>query len=291
MASSSSWLHTGQIRLVLRSCKKNAFADSAAIAPSFFFCCKNRHLMPGNGPAGGHHHTPSVGLKRKNEDIGTYLENFLGDAAGFPAELQRSLTLIRELDEKVVAQHDALVGIADLVRGGRIKGTDPIKSAVERMKANQKDTLSISDNKISLLQQLIESVDRRIRDLETDMRRFEEDLRAEGGVVPTSVVGRSSLESGGGRADKKMSTPGPPTKQRATSATKVRTIDDNVIGNDEPVYCICRQVSFGEMIACDNADCPIEWFHFQCVGLEESPNRTWFCPDCRAKRRQGLLKI
>ena len=69
--------------------------------------------MPGNGPAGGHHHAPG-GIKRKEkEDIGTYLENFLGDAAGFPAELQRSLTLIRELDEKVVAQHDALVGIAD----------------------------------------------------------------------------------------------------------------------------------------------------------------------------------
>jgi hypothetical protein len=248
-------------------------------------------LMPGNGPAGGHHHAPG-GIKRKEkEDIGTYLENFLGDAAGFPAELQRSLTLIRELDEKVVAQHDALVGIADLVRSGRIKGTDPIKSAVERMKANQKDTLGISDNKISLLQQLIESVDRRIRDLETDMRRFEEDLRAEGGTVPASVSSRASLDAASARVDKKTSTPGPPAKQRASSTTKVRTIDDNMIGNDEPVYCICRQVSFGEMIACDNADCPIEWFHFQCVGLEESPNRTWFCPDCRAKRRQGLLKI
>jgi hypothetical protein len=31
----------------------------------------------------------------------------------------------------------------------------------------------------------------------------------------------------------------------------------------EPTYCICSQVSFGEMIACDNEDCSIEWFHYK----------------------------
>lgn len=28
---------------------------------------------------------------------------------------------------------------------------------------------------------------------------------------------------------------------------------------DEQVYCTCKRISFGEMIACDNADCPFEW--------------------------------
>lgn len=31
----------------------------------------------------------------------------------------------------------------------------------------------------------------------------------------------------------------------------------------EPTYCICSQVSFGEMIACDNENCSIEWFHYK----------------------------
>jgi hypothetical protein len=35
------------------------------------------------------------------------------------------------------------------------------------------------------------------------------------------------------------------------------------INPSEPVYCICRQVAFGEMIACDNPDCEYEWFHYQ----------------------------
>ena len=49
---------------------------------------------------------------------------------------------------------------------------------------------------------------------------------------------------------------------------------------DEEVYCICKQVSYGEMIACENKECLIEWFHMECVGLSETPS-VWYCKDCR----------
>jgi hypothetical protein len=39
-----------------------------------------------------------------------------------------------------------------------------------------------------------------------------------------------------------------------------------------------RQVSFGEMVACDNADCPYEWFHYACVQLDAPPKGDWLCP-------------
>jgi hypothetical protein len=42
-----------------------------------------------------------------------------------------------------------------------------------------------------------------------------------------------------------------------------------------------RRVSFGQMIACENPDCQIEWYHFECVGLKEEPVDPWFCPSCR----------
>lgn len=29
-----------------------------------------------------------------------------------------------------------------------------------------------------------------------------------------------------------------------------------------------RRISFGSMVACENPDCAIEWFHFECVGLK-----------------------
>jgi hypothetical protein len=31
---------------------------------------------------------------------------------------------------------------------------------------------------------------------------------------------------------------------------------------------ISRQISYGQMIACENPDCATEWFHFACVGLK-----------------------
>ena len=33
--------------------------------------------------------------------------------------------------------------------------------------------------------------------------------------------------------------------------------------------------------------CPIEWFHYGCVGLTQAPKGKWYCPQCTAamKRR------
>ena len=49
----------------------------------------------------------------------------------------------------------------------------------------------------------------------------------------------------------------------------------------EPLYCFCKNVSYGDMIACDNKNCPYEWFHFACVGLAAKPEgMKWFCQKC-----------
>lgn len=59
--------------------------------------------------------------------------------------------------------------------------------------------------------------------------------------------------------------------------------DDEDEGNeDTKVYCTCRSVSHGDMVACDNDNCPYEWFHWKCVGLTREPVGTWYCDECRA---------
>ncbi|XP_033107280.1 inhibitor of growth protein 1-like [Anneissia japonica] len=55
---------------------------------------------------------------------------------------------------------------------------------------------------------------------------------------------------------------------------------DVPVDPDEPRYCLCNQVSYGEMVGCDNKDCPFEWFHFGCVGLNTKPKGKWYCPKC-----------
>ncbi|CAI5522991.1 unnamed protein product [Closterium sp. Naga37s-1] len=63
----------------------------------------------------------------------------------------------------------------------------------------------------------------------------------------------------------------------------------------EPTYCICGQVSFGDMIACDNANCEGgEWFHYECLGLSIAMPRIhdkWFCPHCTSLHKKGMLHL
>lgn len=84
------------------------------------------------------------------------------------------------------------------------------------------------------------------------------------------------------------------TTGAATSATAaikdeddMMDVDDDEAGDDRK-YCSCQNVSFGNMVACDNDRCPYEWFHWGCVGLKSEPNGTWYCPECSEKlRRKG----
>lgn len=61
-----------------------------------------------------------------------------------------------------------------------------------------------------------------------------------------------------------------------------RLVGEMPIDPNEPTYCFCNRVSFGEMVGCDNDDCEIEWFHYACVGLTEQPKGKWYCPQCEA---------
>ncbi|TPX48640.1 hypothetical protein SeLEV6574_g01915 [Synchytrium endobioticum] len=82
-------------------------------------------------------------------------------------------------------------------------------------------------------------------------------------------------------------TPTPPHQLQSSvmviDATTTEYVDNHVIETveDEQLYCLCQRISQGEMIACDNEDCHIEWFHLGCVGLATAPEGKWFCPECR----------
>lgn len=59
---------------------------------------------------------------------------------------------------------------------------------------------------------------------------------------------------------------------------------DEEAGEDTTTYCFCEQVSYGEMVACDNDSCEREWFHYGCVGLKEPPIGKWYCSECIVKK-------
>ena len=52
------------------------------------------------------------------------------------------------------------------------------------------------------------------------------------------------------------------------------------------LYCLCQKVESGQMVMCDNPNCPYGWFHFECVGIKRAPARhcAWYCSHCKARK-------
>jgi inhibitor-of-growth protein 1 len=66
------------------------------------------------------------------------------------------------------------------------------------------------------------------------------------------------------------------TKKQSSALIAQETIDEIILDDpDETTYCICQQISYGEMVCCENDACPIEWFHFSCVDLVSKPKGRW----------------
>jgi len=90
---------------------------------------------------------------------------------------------------------------------------------------------------------------------------------------------------------KKGATSNKDTPSAATAnvpwANVPQEIIDMPVDPNEPTYCLCQQVSYGEMIGCDNTDCPIEWFHFGCMQLTTKPKGKWYCPKCVPLFKKG----
>jgi inhibitor of growth protein 3 len=61
-------------------------------------------------------------------------------------------------------------------------------------------------------------------------------------------------------------------------------------GTDDTKYCYCQRVSYGDMVACDNADCKNQWFHWECAGLDAEPVGDWLCRDCAKLPKSKIRK-
>ncbi|KAK6522580.1 Histone acetyltransferase complex subunit [Arthrobotrys megalospora] len=123
--------------------------------------------------------------------------------------------------------------------------------------------------------------------------------------VNTPTRGLSSLSQGQASAARRSGPPPKPVRRPTTTVPKKQKNEDDMdedhsdsdnddeeedTGEDQKPYCVCQQVSFGNMVACDNKSCPFEWFHWGCVGLTKEPAGSWFCDHCTKLRNQKGVK-
>ncbi|KAK8398220.1 hypothetical protein O3P69_003853 [Scylla paramamosain] len=239
-------------------------------------------------------------------------QNFRG-LENLPTELQRNFYLMRDLDQRSQDVMRNIDQISDEYLT-TVKSLSPEKRS-EQMSKIQKmfnRAKEYSDDKVQLAIQTYELVDKHIRRLDSDLAKFEAEIKEKAlnnnkKEEETNSKKRRKKKEEKGKNKRKgtQSDDGeavPKTgrkkkKKLETDSAIVSTIPclsiahpsdvlDMPVDPNEPTYCLCHQVSYGEMIACDKMDCPIEWFHFACVGLTTKPKGKWYCPKCSTERKK-----
>jgi len=216
--------------------------------------------------------------------MGTYLENYLESISSLPQEVRRNFALLRELDTRSQELIEKVEKNSKIYLKSFKKYKESKPEDEKQIKTDLKTCLELGDEKVALAVQTYELVDKHIRRLDTDLKKFEAEL--EQGGIKEQVIPQSLLKPiDNGKANSRKRTLENPTDARVLQIDIDMPIDPN-----EPTYCICNRVSFGEMVGCDNAECKVEWFHFECVGLTTPPKGKWYCPDCQAMRKKQLYK-
>ncbi|XP_060098077.1 inhibitor of growth protein 5 isoform X1 [Heteronotia binoei] len=205
-----------------------------------------------------------------------YLEHYLDSIENLPCELQRNFQLMRELDQRTEdkkAEIDSLATqyistVRNLTSEQRVEILQKIQNAYTKCK-------EYSDDKVQLAMQTYEMVDKHIRRLDADLARFEADLKDKLEGSDFEIPGMQNLKKGRTQKDKKSSRGrGRRTseedapvkkkpKRRSELAETILTVHpsdvlDMPVDPNEPTYCLCHQVSYGEMIGCDNPDVSLE---------------------------------
>ncbi|KAM9400561.1 inhibitor of growth protein 2-like isoform 1-T1 [Salvelinus alpinus] len=267
------------------------------------------------------HHYPNV----EKSQLVSYVEDYLECVESMPLDIQRNVSLLREIDSKY---QEVLKEVDDVYE--RYQGEQDAAQRKRLQIQLQRALISsqeLGDEKIHVVTQMTELVENRSRQMDSlclqEPRETSERVVTErrSSSVQEAAVSTPAERSSARRPRRQRNSesrdsnhasgnvavmddpadelPLQPREKRSKSAKKKKrkakqerdaspvefTIDPN-----EPTYCLCEQVSYGEMIGCDNDACPIEWFHFSCVGLTYKPKGKWFCPKCRGDNEKTMDK-
>ncbi|MBN3301569.1 ING1 protein, partial [Amia calva] len=256
--------------------------------------------------------------------VANYVEEYLDLVESLPFDLQRNVSLMREID----AKYQEILKELDEIYEKHKKEADPVQKkrllhCIQRALIRSQE---LGDEKIQIVSQMVELVENRSRQVESHVELFDACQEPnEGLVTPGKTSQEKTRNESTGTNEKhsnkrsrrqknnenrensnnnldhgdEISSGTPKEKKAKTSKKKKRSKAkaereaspaDLPIDPNEPTYCLCNQVSYGEMIGCDNDECPIEWFHFSCVGLNHKPKGKWYCPKCRGENEKTMDK-
>ncbi|KAM5553463.1 PHD finger protein ING1 [Rosa sericea] len=235
----------------------------------------------------------------------SFLEEFHANLESLPNILQRHYAVLRNLDKSlqdIQRQNEQrceqeIEDIKREIKSGNITPDSSLIRFSDEALDEQKHSIGIADEKVMLAVRAYDLVDTHIQQLDQYLKKIGAELRPDGvaaSAMPAPSLdggaksGRSSEGGRGGRKKKQatVAATAPEATPASAPANPTGMDLDIPVDPNEPTYCLCNQVSYGDMVACDNPNCKIEWFHFGCVGLKDQPKGKWYCQDCSALRNR-----
>ncbi|XP_019586641.2 LOW QUALITY PROTEIN: inhibitor of growth protein 1 [Rhinolophus sinicus] len=252
-----------------------------------------------------------------------YVEDYLDSIESLPFDLQRNVSLMREIDAKyqeILKELDEYYEKFKRETDGTQKRR--VLHCIQRALIRSQE---LDEEKIQIVSQMVELVGNRTKQVDSHMEHFETQQEVND---TTGHRGKASQDKSENKTITQAEKPnnkrswqqrnnqnqenaannyghdditlGMPKEKKAKNskgekcskakAEREASPTDLPIVPYEPTYCLCNQVSNGEMIGCDNDECPIEWFHFSCVGLNHKPKGKWYCPKCRGENEKTMDK-
>ncbi|CEP15863.1 hypothetical protein [Parasitella parasitica] len=185
-----------------------------------------------------------------------------------------------------------------LTKSGKKLTVEERKKRLEHIGQLLNETLKKGEEKLALAKSTYDTVDRHCSRLDNDLQKIEDEQIIGPGRTASisfstpakrdaSAMEDAALKKQASRKRSRKAQTESMTDENAFSqedaiheAQAAASLSDLPIDPNEPLYCYCSQVSFGEMVACDSGDCEIEWFHLECVGLKTPPRGKWYCKNC-----------
>ena len=210
--------------------------------------------------------------------MASWLERAVEGLEKLPVEISMSLRQIRQQDNKnrdfssQLAEEELqlLEQIQSALKNGEDIDDVMIRSRADALILKRKELSASMDVQVKAASHIYEKLDFYINALDSNVQEINSRLS-----LTISKQDYSQTKKQKNR--KSSSSKGEGTEQ--AFEIQVQTINDSIDPN-EPIYCTCRQVSFGRMVACDSETCKYEWFHFDCVQYPAVEPDKWYCEEC-----------
>ncbi|OAG29598.1 hypothetical protein NEDG_00731 [Nematocida displodere] len=190
------------------------------------------------------------------------LEEYLSTIETAPRTVQKALTQILEIEKSITEEkkildkemsqimealeEDVMPKSLSLIKG-------EIDNPLKRINTSYLRILDADRKKLAILMNLHQKLEQTSEGLKDSSNEFKES------------IAKGALTQKLGRITKLLE----------------QKIDSDDSDDEENIYCLCKRPMAGEMVVCDNNNCPVQWYHCACVGLKTTPKKKWVCATCQ----------